>query len=226
MRERSRRGSLGRADRRWPAPVLSGLALVMMLTGPSPGCDAGRPVVQSLTSSGSDGASGATPPDPPRPGDADSGPSLTTTESTTPDGGGEAQCGDRVCEFDWQCVEARCCSFLQACQTVCCGEDEHCNVYQCYRPLLCGPGLPACPEKTYCEDYEEGRRSCANHEHRLANREFCARMDAGSEWLKAHGRSPGGPEARGTCFPVLAPHRMGVIRWYRALGKSVTSMSR
>lgn len=209
-----------------PQPLPVALALLMLATALSMGCETERPTAQTLASSGSSGSSGAAHPDPPGPSASESGPSRTATELPAADGGAEPRCGDQVCDFDWQCVDARCCPFQQACQTVCCGGDEICNVYQCYRPLLCGPGLPACPEMTYCEDYEAGRRSCATFEHRRDNREFCARMDAGSEWLKAHAPPPGSPEPRGTCFPVMAPHRMGTIRWYQALGKSTTSKSR
>jgi hypothetical protein len=197
----------------------SGLALLALAAGPWVGCDPGTPSVQNLASSSSALASGAALLASPRPGPIESSVSPAATAPPAGNGGATAPCGDGACELDWECVDGRCCPLLQACNTVCCSGDEYCNVTECYHPLLCGPGLPVCPEKTYCEDYEDGQRSCANIGHRRDNQEFCARMDAGAQWLKAH--SPGGPKPRGTCFPEMAPHRMGTIRWYQALGKSV-----
>src|SRR5262249_4671341 len=135
----------------------------------------------------------------------------------------QARCGDAVCGAEQQCVEGKCCGLLQTCMDVCCRDEEQCNVYQCYRPLLCGPGLPACPQVTYCEDYEDGKRGCSDASHRRDNPEFCARMDAGAAWIAVHGSVASGKRATGICFPEMAPHRLGGIKWYRTLGRSVGS---
>lgn len=170
------------------------------------------------------------PDDPPA---ASQAPSLAPIDASppaaaAPPDAGDAACGGQPCGAPAQCLDGGCCGLLHACQgwDLCCPPDEHCNVYQCYRPLLCGPGFPACPELTYCEVYEDRARECADPSLRRNNEESCARMDQGLAWLAAHARSDAGPRARGVCFPEMAPHRLGGVRWYRSLGKSATGKGR
>jgi len=132
----------------------------------------------------------------------------------------DTSCGDARCDYSWECLDGGCCPFMRACWTQCCNEDEFCNVYQCFRPILCGPKLPACPAVTYCENYAEGKRECnrMGDSWRRDNAEFCDRQVAGAEWMAKYARSPSDAEAVGTCFPEMAPHRLHE-RWYRWMGK-------
>ncbi len=116
------------------------------------------------------------------------------------------------------CFDGKCCSLLHTCIDGCCADDAMCNVYQCYRPIFCGPKLPKCPALTLCDDYVAGTAECSHmsadaHER---NAEYCARMAKGKKWLSAHAR---GSAATGTCLPEMAPHRLGQVRWYRSLAK-------
>jgi hypothetical protein len=147
-------------------------------------------------------------------------PLPSGTAAQGPEDGGETARADHTCGPAEEQVDGGCCPVLQACMGRCCNADEQCDVYQCYRPILCGPGLPACPEKTHCEDYEAERIRCVSSAEGRSNAERCARARSGAEWLSAQGPSKGAPRARGICFPELPPHRMGALRWYRSLGWS------
>ena len=87
-------------------------------------------------------------------------------------------------------------------------------MYECYIPRLCGGKHPKCPEMTYCEDLGAERSECGRPGFLSGNEEHCeyvGKVSALFERMMAKGNPKG---AVGFCFPVMAPHRMGGIRWY------------
>lgn len=148
-------------------------------------------------------------------------PSATKPVNDTP----EALTSNDAQVLDGTSAGSDSCPLLQRCLHGCCAADQHCNVYQCYRPIPCGEGLRACPEETHCDDYVQGRAECARMggSARERNAEYCERMEAGVRFVRERGSDWRG--ATGACLPILAPHRLRG-RWYRALGTSALDRDR
>lgn len=197
--------------RRFQLTLLSLRAAIFVLSCAAAGfavaCESGRPLPMPDASPSAPVASCSSP-----------SPAAARASSPPPAAASMGQpCDDaHPCGGPFRCVEgdAGCCPAERACLRECCHEDELCNVYECYVPRLCGGKHAKCPEMTYCDDLGVARSECGRPGFLSDNGERCEYVGKASALFERMTAKGNRKEATGFCFPEMAPHRLGGIRWY------------